>query len=281
MGRIYVHASWIEEKYSHLGDVDSDMDVKIYIDSFPEDERPKNVYVIIAILEPFNYHKNHIINSIELYPNRYDYIFTYYKDILEKYTNSLLSVTPTTWIPSDYKFGKKEFSVSSVFGYKHQSPYLPRLDGYNARWDLYTKKDLIKTNKKFFLSSHSVIECLDYDKNLVLYDTKEPLFDSQFHIAIENTRLIENAFSEKIIDCFRTKTVPIYYGPSNIGDFFNTDGIFCCNSVEEIITVCNGLTHEIYESMIPAIEDNYLRSERYSSFRQSMIDNTKKILENL
>jgi hypothetical protein len=129
------------------------------------------------------------------------------------------------------------------------------------------------------MSSHGPIPGLDYPDEFILRESKNPLFDTQFHITIENTARIKNAFSEKLIDCFRTKTVPIYYGPSNIGDFFNLDGIFCANKVEEIIEICNKLNPDTYNSMIKAIEDNYNRSINYSYFNISIVDQTKKILK--
>ena len=82
-----------------------------------------------------------------------------------------------------------------------------------------------------------------------------------FHIAIENTS-IKDYFSEKLLDCFQSKTVPIYYGCTNIGDYFNTDGMFIVNSVEQIIGVCNRLTEDTYKAMLPAVEDNYNRLQK-------------------
>jgi hypothetical protein len=88
------------------------------------------------------------------------------------------------------------------------------------------------------------------------------MFDSMFHIAIENTS-IKNYFSEKILDCFQARSVPIYYGCKNIGDFFNIDGIITANNVSEIIDICNNLTPAKYNEMLPAVEDNFNRSEKW------------------
>jgi hypothetical protein len=83
-----------------------------------------------------------------------------------------------------------------------------------------------------------------------------------FHIAIENTS-IANWFSEKLLDCFQTKTVPIYYGCWNIGDFFNINGILPFRDLNDMITSCNKLTPELYELMFPAIEENYELSKKW------------------
>ena len=41
-------------------------------------------------------------------------------------------------------------------------------------------------------------------------DKTELFIDSMFHIAIENNKAI-NYFTEKLIDCFVSKTIPIYW----------------------------------------------------------------------
>jgi hypothetical protein len=85
-----------------------------------------------------------------------------------------------------------------------------------------------------------------------------------FSIAIENDSY-ETYFTEKIIDCFLTGTVPVYMGAPDIGDHFNIDGIIQLKDIRNE----NGkydldiLTPELYHSMKGAIEDNYNRSLQY------------------
>jgi hypothetical protein len=96
------------------------------------------------------------------------------------------------------------------------------------------------------------------------------LFNSQFHIAIESLS-VENYFSEKLIDAFITKTVPIYYGCPNIGDFFDTRGMIIADAgkditdaSKDIVESCNKLNQNSYEEMLPFIEENYKRAKQYS-----------------
>jgi hypothetical protein len=54
--------------------------------------------------------------------------------------------------------------------------------------------------------------------------SKIEIFETyMFSIVIENSRQI-HYFTEKIIDCLLTKTIPIYYGCPNISDYFDTSG---------------------------------------------------------
>jgi hypothetical protein len=57
-----------------------------------------------------------------------------------------------------------------------------------------------------------------------------------FSICIENSNN-SGYHTEKIIDAFLSKTIPIYWGCSNIGDFYDTDGIIQVNNADEIIKV--------------------------------------------
>lgn len=274
---LYLPPGWIQGDFAKVGEIEYESEIQIYVDQMPKDPVGTNVFRFIAILEPFESLKNSMISYFHKHKDCYNYILTYHQDILDSFENSIVSVTPTTWV-RDYVSKKKQFNVSSVFGNKHLSAYLPGLEGYNIRWELFTRKEEILINKKFYLSSSSPIPGVSYDDNLVLRDEKTPMFDSQFHIAIENTNRIKNAFSEKLIDCFHTRTIPIYYGPSNIGDFFNSKGIFLVNSVSEIIDVCNNLNESTYYSLLDVIEENYNLSLNYKNMEETMVLNVKKVL---
>lgn len=88
--------------------------------------------------------------------------------------------------------------------------------------------------------------------------------NAKFHITCENSRA-HNMFSEKIIDCFRTKTVPIYYGCGNIENFFNCKGIIKFNTIDEFKTICKEIKPSWYTDRLPYIEENYKLSEVYWS----------------
>jgi len=280
MGIINIYAPWLDSA-SKMCDIDDNINVEIFIDQMPTTKISEGWIRIIKILEPFDDLKKKMFRYLRDCPDKYSFILTYHQDILDEFKNSMLSVTPTTWIPYGYEFNEKIFGVSSLVGNKHASPFSPKLDGYLTRWEVHKLNNNIKIPTRFYLSSHSLVDGVDYEKSLILKESKNPLFDTQFHIAIENTNKIKNAFSEKIIDCFQTKTVPVYYGPSNIGDFFNMSGIIYCESTQDIINKCNLLTPDVYHSMRDAIEDNYNRSMEYSSFNKSIIDQSKKIIKQI
>ena len=53
-----------------------------------------------------------------------------------------------------------------------------------------------------------------------------------FHVAIENVRQ-PHYFTEKLLDCFLTNTMPIYWGCPNIGAYFDTSGMIIITDEDE------------------------------------------------
>ena len=77
---------------------------------------------------------------------------------------------------------------------------------------------------------------------------EEGLCDYMFSIAIENGQY-ETYFTEKLLDCFATGTIPVYLGAPDIGNHFNKDGII--DLTEEF-----DVSEEIYYSKMDAIKEN-------------------------
>ena len=144
----------------------------------------------------------------------------------------------------------------------------------------------IKSNKTF-LEGHrlrSVIPPLLINKQFrYLYptqriETKIPLFiDSMFHITVENSKCV-NYFTEKIIDCFMSKTIPIYWGCPNIGDYFDSDGIICFNDIDELNVILTNLNELDYNKRLEIIEKNYEKAKDYAFFFDRINNSIKALV---
>lgn len=77
-----------------------------------------------------------------------------------------------------------------------------------------------------------------------------------FNIACEN-QVMDNMFTEKLLDCFLCKTVPIYYGCTNIDKFFDVGGIIRFTDIDRFQHVLNMLSTDLYYMMQESIENNY------------------------
>lgn len=84
---------------------------------------------------------------------------------------------------------------------------------------------------------------------------EEGLCDYMFSVVIENG-FYETYFTEKILDCFATGTIPVYLGAPDIGNYFNKDGILDLSEEFDI-------SEELYCSKMDAIKDNLERVKQY------------------
>lgn len=141
-----------------------------------------------------------------------------------------------------------------------------------------TKMVSMTYSTKTFLPGHSfrhslVKQCIpQIEQSVDLYGEgtgvrlqmkSDALRDYRFSIEVENDRL-PNYFTEKLLDCFSTGTIPIYWGCPNIEDFFNVNGILQFSSAEEFTELMNNLTPELYEKKKMAVLSNYyLVMKRY------------------
>ncbi len=84
----------------------------------------------------------------------------------------------------------------------------------------------------------------------------------RFSLAIDNSRE-DYYFTEKLIDCFVTGTVPVYYGCPSISDYFDTRGMILINSADDFSNVVDLLNDQHYLSMMPYIRSNFEEAKKY------------------
>jgi hypothetical protein len=142
---------------------------------------------------------------------------------------------------------------------------------------IYPKSKMISfiTSKKCFTPGHIVrLKWVDkigdqvdlYGRGFSEIESKEDgLCDYMFSIAIENG-FYKSFFSEKILDCFATGTIPVYLGTEDIGDYFNADGIINLTDNLEI-------SDQIYYDKIEAIKDNLQRVKKFEVLEDFIYEN--------
>ena len=106
------------------------------------------------------------------------------------------------------------------------------------------------------------------------YQSKDCCFDAMFHVAIENTRL-DGYCTEKLMDCFATCTVPIYWGDPGIDELFDARGIIQLDEKDPVGQI-NSLTPADYEVRRPYVLENWRRSAPYRSFSTAIIHALRK-----
>jgi len=103
----------------------------------------------------------------------------------------------------------------------------------------------------------------DKSKNISAINFKiDGLKDYRFSVVIENCKR-DYWFTEKLIDCFATGTIPIYWGCPSIGDFFNTDGMLIFDNMDELETILNDCNEDFYNSKLDVIRENFDKCKNF------------------
>ena len=244
--------------------------VDVLIDRFDYSPVPDGVIRIVVIQEPYF----NLITPVMQYPDSYSYVLTYHQELLDNIPKARYFIALDPWVYAE-NVKTKRFAVSSIVGGKRGI----RFPGYAIRHALWDQKKHITIPHEIYLSTKFKLGGVNYNTYpYVIDDQKQPAFDCMFHIVIENV-FVRNCFSEKLTDCFYTKTIPIYCGAPNIGDFFNIDGILVCNTIKDIIRTCNGLTPDVYWGKIAIMEDNFERCKKYLGYDEILKRAIMTILE--
>ncbi len=89
---------------------------------------------------------------------------------------------------------------------------------------------------------------------------RSALSDYRFSVVIESCQ-ITGYFTEKLIDAFLSRTIPIYWGAPDIYRYFDPDGMIICNDADDIAKAVESLTPEMYEKKHINILRNLIRCD--------------------
>jgi hypothetical protein len=212
-----------------------------------------------------------LLESPEIIPDDYQYIYENYHlyDAVFTFSKKLLGLEAemihfnscaTTWLHPEYRqlFEKNKFcsmilsakNYTSGHGIRHQIANM--IIHRNLKIDLFGKsyRPLVASQEKGNVQSVSngkILGLKDYMFSVVTENCKEDYY-----------------FSEKLIDCFLSGTIPIYWGCPSIHLFFNKEGIFQFETAEECISILEKLTKDDYESRSSIVNENFKRANQYT-----------------
>lgn len=178
-----------------------------------------------------NQYVQHVMANLKLYKEKYFTILTHQMDLIE--LDPLFRWSPPTggWV-EDINTCEKTKLISAICsnknwlpGHQYRQQFLHQLPVYA---DLYGRGINEIPNKEMGLKPY------------------------MFSVAMENC-VYDTYFTEKIIDCFLSKTIPIYLGTDKISDFFNPDGIIMLHPGFDY----HQLSYLLYNQKLQAIEENY------------------------
>lgn len=204
---------------------------------------------------------DHVIKNKDYYTA----IITSSPRVLESCSNAYKMPYGTIWLnksphhpdaPGKYteELGKlvKNNSISMVCGNLEGKP------GYTVRHTIWSLKDKIQGKLNFFSSTRFPL--MKYGvlaQNQLPNDDKIHLFDSMYSVVVESSEE-PNYFTEKLIDCLITKTIPIYWGCPNISEYFDTS--YWIKAENIIVTK---YTEEYYQENLDKINKNFEEAKKY------------------
>lgn len=197
--------------------------------------------------------------SIEQIIPKFNKVFTHSSDLLNKYENCKWIPGGGIWIEGrdDLPHGEGKIAI-------HDKNKLCSMVSSNKQMcNLHLTRlkimESIKNNNKidkFFATGGNI------DQGWIpIYRT---LKDYMFSIVIENF-IDDLYFTEKILNCFATGTIPIYLGARNINSIFDKNGILQFSSLEEFNNIIDKLSQNEYDSRIEAVKYNFNKCLEFKS----------------
>ena len=227
--------------------------------------KPDEKFAILVETEgicPDVYHK--LLVNADL-AKEYSLIFTHSEKILDKYPNARFIPAGGVWYGTTF-FG----GTVNPFLYKEKTKNISLVSSNKIMNHLHQ----VRYNLAMKLKESSLVDTFGTFDGGKYVRISETLEKYRYSIIIENT-ITKFCFTEKILNCFKSMTIPIYIGAQNIGEFFNKSGIIVVsekdliNSFEDIISMC---TEEYYQQHLGAVVDNFHRVKKYTCQEDYIID---------
>lgn len=223
------------------------------------DHDPKAKYNIYVQCEPPTMWVDRM-KILEPIKERYDLFLGYQEELLE-YDNAEFFLPVGGWISPPPNI-KKEAQVAFITSSKiYTNAHRMRFKIMRGMGEV---KEFNGLEYKFYRSPPRIIKRCDY------------YVSPMFNIACEN-EIMDNMFTEKLIDCLACKTIPIYYGCQNIEKFFNPKGILTFNTYEEYIDIIKSVNEKMYKDMLPYVEENFELSKPY--WQKNVYERIENLIE--
>ena len=168
----------------------------------------------------------------------YKYVFTHHKEIYDLADNFIYLPPHGYWI-KEPRIYRKSKMISLISSNKRMGP------GHDFRLNWVNK---LKDKVDVFGRGIRTIK-----------EKEEAICDYRFSVVIENDQY-ETYWTEKILDCFVSGTIPIYHGAPDLANFFNMDGVIILNNDFDP----SELSIDLYKYLKKPMMDNFHRALKYN-----------------
>jgi len=248
----------------------------------PMSEGIVSKYKFGAFLEPRSI-KPHAYNVLCKNPeiiNRFDAIFTHDEELLE--LSDRVKLLPflcgSYFLKEDHKIYPKSKMLSMVANSKGWA------EGHRLRHEIITRfGSYMDSYGPWYTDMKKEYEDYPEDtlRNQWLKGTGNILQafkDYRYAFFVPSIRC-KNFFNEQLVNCFTTGTIPIAWGPTNIGDFFDERGIITFNKIEDLEDILPTLSAEDYSSRSEAMHINFELAKKYYSFDKTLREAMEEVMK--
>lgn len=241
---------WVRNKAVHDG-------VTIFTDDqMCNDDLVKSVkskFKVGMIIEPPQINSN-VYNQLDRIINNFDFIITYNRELINRYPEKM----------KYYPFGGSWVFEENIGIYEKSKNICI----------LYSNKTTTNGHKLRSEIANMFPEVDRYGSGAgIPFEYKEEvLAPYRYTIVIENCQ-IADYFSEKLLDALAVGTIPIYWGPKDIGKYFDEHGILSFDTIEELEQLLPTLTEELYISKLKHVKNNLNLVKTYWCQEDWLYDN--------
>lgn len=226
----------------------SEFDYDVYMDSLHVPDNSS-----LFLIEPKSIHPGHYEYALQN-AERLKYIISYDKEFFNGKINNFIHVPPPfgTWInDTDRKIYDKNLNISFIASTKQLC------EEHKYRQEMVNKLSNL---------------CDVYGKGRGEIKNKvDGLKNYRFSVCMENY-ITDLYYTEKILDCFLTGTIPIFWGTSEIKKIFDERGIIFLDDITNNKFKIECLTEEFYNSKKEYIIKNFEIANKLKNSVPNSID---------
>lgn len=210
--------------------------------------------VALLLTEPKAVHQKYY-RLIWLIRFKFDVILCRYPEVCRRYPNAIHFQPAEYWVQPEQAIGPvdKALQCSLIASNKTNLP------GHKLR---HLIVDWVRGTD---------VSCDVLGRGYLPFAEKaDGLLPYRYTVVIEN---IEEShyFSEKLLDAFLCETIPIYWGASNISDYFDPLGMVLCDNLRDIQAAMLNMTSQSSDGMRAAMRANKLKALTYAHLEHRLV----------
>lgn len=216
------------------------------------------------LMEPRSYAPSSY-QIFEMLVNKFDAVLTHDSQLLNQYPHISKRIPADgIFLDSESIFKKSNKSKLCSMLYSHKTI----LEGHQLRHDI----------ARMIKSTGKNIDVLGGGTGTRLSKKSDALNEYCFSIVVENS-IDEFYITEKIFDCFATRTIPIYWGTNRVLQEFNPNAIITFRTLPELEQILDTISFDLYKKKAEAIDDNYRDVMRHYSVDDHIAEALLQLLE--